>query len=164
MQTTYLTDISYIVSLVSIKTSILLLYLQILSALFLRRLCWIMLVFISIMSVYSLVSFILMCIPVEAFWDPMNHPGAWCFPGALKYYVDISVHLLGEIIILLLPMPFLLSLQLPLRRKLGYIMLFALGIMWVPTVSCPMLFLHLTSQTNPPFPESSSYPLPAFPA
>ncbi len=116
-------------SLISIKTSILLLYLQILSAIFLRRLCWAMLIFISIMSIYSLVSFILMCVPVEAFWDPTSHPNAWCFPGALKYYVDISVHLLGEIIILFLPMPFLLSLQLPLRRKMGYIMLFALGIM-----------------------------------
>jgi hypothetical protein len=78
---------------------------------------------------YSFLSNVVVCVPLDAFFNPMAHPGAWCWPYPQKWWTDVAIHITTELIILVLPMPFLWSLSLPLYRKIGVILLFALGLM-----------------------------------
>jgi hypothetical protein len=44
-----------------------------------------------------------------------------------KWFSDAAVHILTDIILLSIPMPFLKGLNLPYRQKAGLIAVFALG-------------------------------------
>lgn len=113
----------------TVKLSILLLYLRILSTLFLHRLCYAVIALVLLLGGYSFISNVVPCLPIATFWDPLSHPGAWCWPNPGKWWTDIGVHLFTEVMILLLPMPFLISLSIPLRKKIGVVLLFAFGTM-----------------------------------
>lgn len=119
----------YIACLIFVKLSILLLYLQIFSPVLLHRLVYTAIGAVVVLSGFSFFSNIFICVPIAAYWDPFNYTNVWYWPDPAKWWIDISIHLFTEVMILLLPMPFLISLNIPIRRKIGIILLFALGIM-----------------------------------
>ncbi len=112
----------------AVKLSILILYLRILSPIFLHRVCYATIGLVVVGSGFSLITAFSPCVPVVAYWDGWTHPGAWCWPPAVSW-TNIAFHMFTEVLILVLPMPFLLSLEVPWRRKIGVILLFAFGIM-----------------------------------
>jgi hypothetical protein len=123
----YFTILAYIVSLVLIKISILLLYLRILGTVFLHRAVHAAFAIVIILGLYSLITNILVCVPIEAAWNPVSHPDAWCWPSEARWWPNITIHLFTELMILVIPMPFLFSLNIPWKRRVGVILLFALG-------------------------------------
>jgi hypothetical protein len=84
---------------------------------------------VCVLGIYSLISNILICVPVAAVWDPLGHPDAWCFPGPPKWWSDLAIHIFTELVILILPTRFIYSLNVPKGQKLGLYMLFAFGTM-----------------------------------
>lgn len=71
-----------------------------------------------------------------------------CRPYAKNYYVNLpgtcgnvrtfyiwlsALNLFSDLVILLLPIPFLYKLQMPLRKRLGLIGMFMLGVLYVDT-------------------------------
>jgi hypothetical protein len=122
-------NLLYPLSLLTVKFSILILYLRILSSVFLQRLCYAAIVLVALLCGFTLFNTIFTCVPVAAYWDYPAHSNAWCWPQPVTMWVNIGIHLFTEVMILVLPMPFLISLDVPWRRKICVILLFALGVM-----------------------------------
>ena len=126
LQVGFFSNLAYIFGLVSTKISILVLYLQVLRDPTARRLCQGWLLVVVVLGIWSFVSNICQCVPVAAIWDPFDYPDAWCFP-LWKVWTDIAIHLTTEVGILLIPMPFLIPLKMQRRKKIGVMVIFALG-------------------------------------
>ncbi len=131
-QVSYGTNLLYPTSLLTIKYSILILYLRILSSVFLHRLVYGAMVLIAVLGGFTLVTTIAPCVPVAAYWDYYHNLGAWCWPYDRILWTNISIHMFTELMILVLPMHFLFTLDVPWRRKIGIVLLFAFGAMFVP--------------------------------
>lgn len=119
----------YILGLISIKLSILLLYLRIFRTANVHHLCYAVMAYVVLAGAETFFSSVFNCIPVEAFWDRAGHPEAKCISTITKSWVDIGIHLGGEIAILLTPVPFIYKLTMPRKQKILVSMLFSLGIL-----------------------------------
>lgn len=107
------------------KTSILLLYLRIFPKKSFRKLVYGMLVFVIGYAVASVVATIFQCTPVARTFDH-TIPGT-CINLTAFWYSNAAANILGDFIILALPVPEVISLHLPLRQRLGLIAVFLLG-------------------------------------
>lgn len=123
----YWTLLVYIPGLISIKLSILLLYLRIFRTANVHHTCYAVMAFVVIAGAQTIFTSIFSCVPVEAYWDPLKHPDAWCFPIATKSWVDIAIHLAGELAILVTPIPFIYKLTMPRKQKIAVYVLFSMG-------------------------------------
>ncbi|KAL1874936.1 hypothetical protein VTK73DRAFT_10362 [Phialemonium thermophilum] len=124
----YFTTLSYIASLVAVKLSILFLYLRILSQCSTHRVCYVAIAVVGVLGLWSLLSSVLMCIPVSANWDLVAREHARCFSGPAKWGSDIAIHIFTELVVLVLPVRFVYSLTMPALHKVGLYGLFAFGI------------------------------------
>lgn len=129
LQVAYATVICYIASLVTVKLSILLLYLRILNPTTIHRLCWVAIAVVSVLGLWTLMCSILACVPVAAYWDPLSYPDAWCFPESPKLWSGVAIHLFTELVVLVLPARFIYSLNVARGQKIGLYALFAFGTM-----------------------------------
>ena len=77
----------------------------------------------------SIVATIVQCTPIKRIWDH-SVPGT-CINLTAFWYANASANIIGDFLILALPMPVIRSLQLPRRQRLGLVMVFALGGLWV---------------------------------
>lgn len=121
----------------------------------------------------SLLGFFFSCQPFSYNWNS-NQEGH-CH-DKLKFWTAVAAaHMVIEIIILLLPLPMVWKLQLPLRRKFGLSVLFALGILWASispfffslfffsTYSFTLIWplhLHLQASASQALSVSISYKIP----
>lgn len=130
LQAIYVNTILYIISLCLSKVSILLLYLRILAYSYARRAAFVILGFVIIYSLFSLISTATVCTPVESFWDPEVE--GHCHPGSFMWAV-IGCHIGTDFLMFLLPMPVVYRMTLPPGQKLGVMLAFGLGFMYVFT-------------------------------
>lgn len=70
----------------------------------------------------------LMCRPFEFNWNP-SLPGGHCGGQVLSYQATGAVNLLTDLVVLVLPMQYLYSLNLPLYKKIVLIVSFSVGIL-----------------------------------
>lgn len=66
------------------------------------------------------------CSPVKKSWRPRT-PGH-CLPNDTTFYVLAAITIFCDVIIFLMPIPLLMKVQINLRRKIGLIAIFTLGI------------------------------------
>ncbi|KUL84961.1 hypothetical protein ZTR_07857 [Talaromyces verruculosus] len=120
----------YNASKVTAKASIIIQYFHVFPTRRMRIVCWIMAIVISIYGTWVILSGFLNCIPVARFWDP-NVPGH-CLAYRPLWYSNAALNILTDVVILLMPIPALMPLDLPLRQKVGCCCVFALGavLMW----------------------------------
>lgn len=111
------------------KTSILLLYLRIFPNKPFRKAVYGLLVFVNGYAVASIVATIFQCTPVVRTFD-RDTPGS-CINLTAFWYANATANILGDFAILALPMPVINSLHLPRRQRIGLMMVFALGGLWV---------------------------------
>jgi hypothetical protein len=78
---------------------------------------------------WSIFGSLFICTPIHYFWDQTGN--AKCMNVEAKWFSDAAVHIVSDIILLSIPMPFLKGLNLPYRQKAGLIAVFALGGLWV---------------------------------
>ena len=78
---------------------------------------------------WAVVSGFLNCIPVAKFWD--TSIGGFCFSKKALWFSNASVHILTDVAIFVIPIPVLRSLRLPLKQRIGVILIFALGSLYV---------------------------------
>jgi hypothetical protein len=90
-----------------------------------QRACWVTLTFIGAYGIATVVSNIFTCMPVSGFWSPT--PKTHCVVKKTLWFSHASINILSDLIILILPMPVIKSLKLPMRQKVGLLMIFALG-------------------------------------
>lgn len=123
----------YLISIMSTKIAILLLY----KALFgikrsFRYLCYGMMV---IVTSYSVIFFFILafnCNPVRATWHVVTFEGpAKCFPATTVQFVIGGFNIATDLVILIMPIPIILQLQLDSKRKIGLLVIFSTGILYV---------------------------------
>jgi hypothetical protein len=125
-QVMYYEVIANMLSLSLTKISVLLLFLDIFVASWVRRATYVLIVLATLCGLFTLLSNILYCIPVAAFWD-FTITDRRCIPVPLKYYIDASLNLALDFAILFLPVPVIWPMTLPWRQKLWLYSVFVLG-------------------------------------
>lgn len=110
-----------------VKTSILLLYIKLFPVKTMHICCYttIGLTWCYFISVF--VEAFALCHPVAYSWDP-SIPGGYCTNQNLAFLIAGSTNFALDIIVVVLPTPILWSLRLPLKKKIGVVAMFSLGI------------------------------------
>jgi hypothetical protein len=74
-----------------------------------------------------LVLFMTQCRPIYQQWNPQ--PGGTCRNLVVQELTSVSLNMIIDIIIVILPLPVLWSLQLAVRSKLAVSVMFSIGLM-----------------------------------
>ena len=90
-----------------------------------RLACYVVLFFVLSYSTGTVLAATFMCWPIPGFWNPtiparcINKTALWFSHAAFSIFTDFAI--------LLTPIPVLVSLHLPIRQKVGIILIFAAG-------------------------------------
>ncbi|KAF2110339.1 hypothetical protein BDV96DRAFT_465101, partial [Lophiotrema nucula] len=125
MKYSYFSILFYNLSLCLTKFSILFLCLRVFAPSDWRKACMVVLVFISIYTTWVILVSILSCIPIPSYWDKSIN--GWCFPTAVLWWVNASLNIFTDFLVVTLPIPGIAKLQLPMKQKIGVALVFALG-------------------------------------
>ena len=138
----FASNLSYAISTTLIKLAILLQYLRLFDMrnITARRLTVGMISFVAVWGLTFTLLILLSCVPVQKNWD-VTRPGK-CVAFGVKgkangneLYSSFAAHagsnMLLDILILVLPIPFLRSLRMGGKTKIGIIALFVMGTMYV---------------------------------
>ena len=111
------------------KTSICLLYLRIFSyVIWFRRAVYATMAYVLLYAISSIVATIFQCTPIRRAWD--HSADGSCINLTKFWYANAGANIVGDVIILVLPMPMVGGLQLPNRQKWGLALVFGLGILY----------------------------------
>ena len=144
MQAFWVAQILYKFTINLTKTSICLLYLRIFPNLRFRRLVYVLLTFVVLYAFASIIATIAQCTPLERAWD--HSVKGSCINLTAFWYANAAANILGDCLILGLPMPVIKSLKLPRRQRVGLILVFALGGLYVERSENHQLCSMLTSR------------------
>ncbi|PVI00787.1 hypothetical protein DM02DRAFT_466239, partial [Periconia macrospinosa] len=121
----YFTIIAYNVSLCATKLSILCLCFRIFDVAQWRKAYFAVLVVLVLYTIWVFINSVMPCVPVRAAWDP-SVPG-WCFPRFPMWLLNASLNIFTDVLVITLPIPAILTLQLPRKQKIGVSVIFALA-------------------------------------
>lgn len=134
MQILLATGFTWLFATVFCKLSILWLYTCIFSTKTFRIAAYIMMGIVGGYGVAFLVIFCTNCRPISQQWDPV--PGGVCKDVTIEQIASVSVNMVIDTAIVVLPMPPLWGLQMPIRKKIAITGLFSIGLMYVkPTTA-----------------------------
>ena len=69
------------------------------------------------------------CKPLKASWNPLIQ--GQCIDRAATYKATASFGLAADVYIIILPIPTVVGLSMPLRQKIGIVLVFAVGLLYV---------------------------------
>jgi hypothetical protein len=121
----YISQFTYKISINATKASILLLYLRIFVQERFRMICWILMGFVAAFGTATTLASIFQCTPIPRTWDK-SIKGV-CLNTTIFWYTNAGFSIVGDLILLILPMPILYNLKLPLNQRLALMMVFSLG-------------------------------------
>ncbi|KAI4265199.1 MAG: hypothetical protein L6R35_007169 [Caloplaca aegaea] len=126
----FIADMLYLISIMSTKIAILLIY----KALFgvkrsFRYLCYGMMAIVTSYCVIFFFIFAFHCNPVQKAWHIITYQGpSKCFGIGTIQIVIGGFNIVTDFIILIMPMPIILGLNMGWKRKIGLLLIFATGI------------------------------------
>ncbi|KAH6855994.1 hypothetical protein B0I37DRAFT_442742 [Chaetomium sp. MPI-CAGE-AT-0009] len=115
----------YVLTLFLTKVSICLLYLTIFTLEWARRACYAVLAIVVITNLWAIATTLTYCIPLEAAWDP-NVEASFC-QSQDAWWANTGIIVVTDIMIFILPIPFIAPLKLPCRQKMVVVGIFAIG-------------------------------------
>ncbi|KAK0612055.1 hypothetical protein B0T14DRAFT_441302, partial [Immersiella caudata] len=115
-------------SLTFSKISILLLYSQVFAVHFAIWTAWGVSVFIAAWGLATILAGCLICTPFTMNWD-QTIPGGKCGDQVLSFTITGSFNLITDIMVLVLPLPYLARLQMRLHKKLVLIAVFSIDLL-----------------------------------
>ncbi|KAL4879599.1 hypothetical protein BJY04DRAFT_219940 [Aspergillus karnatakaensis] len=116
----------YNLTLNLVKISVVLLYMRLFPTRTYRIVLTILLILIVCTGLWMVIGTLLVCIPVQGFWDrTIPHH---CISRGVVWYLNSALQIAGDLVLVVLPMPQLLRLQIPLRQKICLMFIFALGL------------------------------------
>lgn len=133
----------YTLTLGLIKTSILFLYLRLFPDPKFRRTVWATQAFNLLMVGSFIISDFLQCQPISFFWESWDgeHTGR-CFNINALAWAHSALNIALDFWMLYLPATQVWSLQMKVRKKIGVILMFGIGILWVSCSHCaPHVFI-----------------------
>ncbi|KAJ8129947.1 hypothetical protein O1611_g3680 [Lasiodiplodia mahajangana] len=121
-----LSNVFDLLALASLKLSILALYRSIFPSSRFHRAVTALASLVVAWAVANLILGLVLCIPIESLWDK-SIPHAHCLAVSVFQLIMISVHIGIELLILFLPIPSVLRLQVSAERKRLIILTFVVG-------------------------------------
>ena len=121
----------YLISIMCIKLAILMLYVQVFRVKTrFRYLCFAMM---AVVFSYCTIFFFIEafnCNPVKKEWHVLTYQGPYtCFDNNMVEFVIGGFNIGTDLIILLMPIPLILGLQVDSRRRLGLLAIFGTGVL-----------------------------------
>jgi hypothetical protein len=85
------------------------------------------------LGAYTAIFFSLLfaCKPIAASWDPLLLPTAICINRGGIYIAQAVIGIVTDVLLLALPIPTVLKLQMPNKQKFGLVGIFGVGSMYV---------------------------------
>ncbi|KAL1792135.1 hypothetical protein ACET3X_009886 [Alternaria dauci] len=117
----------YYAAMSSVKLSYLWFYLRIFPQEDFRKWIWICMSLVGGYWLGSMLQIFLICAPFEMNWNP-TIPGGHCASYNTAFVTIGIFNMITDLIIMLLPIPFLRSLQMAVGTKLGLIAIFSIGL------------------------------------
>ncbi|KAL2002112.1 hypothetical protein VTN02DRAFT_639 [Thermoascus thermophilus] len=148
MKVFWITIPIYNTSLICAKASILMQYHRVFPTKRMRIACWILLSVLGIYGSWAVLSAYFNCIPVSKFWIP-EKPG-YCLSQEALWFSNASMHIITDVGILVLPIPALLSLDLPKKQKIALMAIFAVGGFVCVTSIFRLVSLKVISRSTDP--------------
>lgn len=121
------TGFTWLFATVFCKLSILWLYTCIFTTKSFQIASYTMMGVVGAYGVSFLVVFCTNCQPISQSWNPVE--GGHCKDVRIEEIVSVSVNMVIDAIIVVMPMPVLWGLQMPIRKKIAITFLFSLGLM-----------------------------------
>ena len=106
------------------KTSILFLYLRVLTHEYIRKVTYVVLGIVTVYNVWALCMYVTMCIPLAKTWDP-SIPG-YCHPWKV-WWALTYLHIITDFLIFFIPVPVVVTMMIPIHQKVGLLVVFATG-------------------------------------
>lgn len=92
-----------------------------------RKVCLSIIIYILSSSTAVTLLNLFSCTPVRGGWDHSPELGAKCIDASKFYYFYCSMSVVTDILLMVLPIPILLRLQLRRKVKYGLVAMFATG-------------------------------------
>jgi hypothetical protein len=149
---------SYVVALCFIKLSILFFYRAIASNRTFRRYVNATIAFVCLYTFAATIASIFQCENPSNSWSTAGYlaqfdrnpntkrPNVKCYDPVKLWVVSAAANLLSDIVIMLLPIPALLSLRVPMSKRLALIGIFSIGIMAIVASSVRMWVMFLWAE------------------
>lgn len=121
-------EIIYVVCLSLTKISILLFYHRIFVKGWFLKCVKITIAFVLLYAISFAIVLLCQCDPISATWDRDIYPRK-CLNLHTIVYANASISILQDFLVLILPIPELLSLQVDFRKKVNIVIMFSVGIL-----------------------------------
>lgn len=96
-----------------------------------RIICHLSIAYITLSSTAILLVNLFGCAPISGSWDRRPSTHSVCITTPLFYYVAETNNAFTDLLLIVLPIPILVRLQLEWRVKLGLVAMFTMGFLWV---------------------------------
>ncbi|GJC96504.1 Integral membrane protein [Colletotrichum higginsianum IMI 349063] len=117
--------VTWLLGTVFIKMAILWLYTRIFATAQFKRWSRVLMGFTGAYGVAFLIIFMTRCLPVSQQWAPV--PGGHCRDITIDQIVSVTINIVLDIAMTVLPMPALWGLQMPLKNKIAVSAMFGMG-------------------------------------
>jgi hypothetical protein len=121
-------ELSYTIIINLIKISLLCLFLRIFPNRKFRIACSAMIGFLICVALMWALLLTFQCQPVSTNWN-INIPHSKCHNVQIYAYIGAGSSMCEDIIIMVLPIRFIIQLQVSTRKKIGVLLIFSLGIL-----------------------------------
>jgi hypothetical protein len=121
----YVSQIIYVAIQVFAKTSILLLYLRVFTPRWFKMACYVGIVFLALHGIAYILAVSFQCKPVESIWNP--HIAGKCINLTTIGVSGAIFSIVEDVVILILPIPEIIKLQMSTNKKWGLVLLFGIG-------------------------------------
>ncbi|KAK4245699.1 hypothetical protein C7999DRAFT_16104 [Corynascus novoguineensis] len=121
----YFGTLCYNLSLCFTKLSILLLYLRVLTHEYIRKTTWVVIAIVGIYNAWSVGMYLTMCIPLAKVW--IGELEGRCHPDTV-WWALTYLHIITDFLIFIIPIPVVMTMTVPLRQKIGLLVVFTFGL------------------------------------
>ncbi|KAF2806913.1 uncharacterized protein BDZ99DRAFT_422208 [Mytilinidion resinicola] len=120
--------IIYIAAICVVKFSVLAFYWRIFQYTSIRIPIWILTGITACWGLSTILVIIFQCTPISSFWSTPQGPAVTCSINYNAFFISSAIpHILTDVAILCLPLPYIFTIQRPLPQKLAITAIFMLG-------------------------------------
>ncbi|RAL13190.1 uncharacterized protein BO97DRAFT_413641 [Aspergillus homomorphus CBS 101889] len=143
-------------SMLATKVALLLYYrrLFIVQQIWLRIFWWTNMVYVVLWAIGSTISYMLSCVPASYYWerfDPQSTMHGTCRNTTTADALPLILDLVSDVAILVLPIATIATLQMPLARKTGLMIVFSVGFIAVVSAVARVAVLYTATNLHSDF-------------
>ncbi|KAL4805606.1 hypothetical protein BDV18DRAFT_152846 [Aspergillus unguis] len=126
---TWVTQVFYIPAIILTKVAIICFFMQIFPSFRFRVVAQATIAHCFLFMISTTIAAILACIPVPYAWSSWSGEGEGvCYNNSVFWWAHSAINIATDLWILAMPIPQLLKLQLPLKKKIYLVLMFSVGI------------------------------------